>query len=82
MFKEKVLQVVKNIPRGQTLTYKQVAVLAGYPKAARAVGSLLKKNSDISVPCHRVIKSDGTPGHYNGLLGSSKEELLSKECNT
>ena len=43
---------------------------------ARAVGSLMAKNTDKNVPCHRVIRSDGSIGSYNGLCGESKEQLL------
>ena len=64
-FKEGVLKVVSQIPRGKTLTYSQVAEIAGSPKAARVVGSILKENFDPKIPCHRVIRSDGTPGEYN-----------------
>ena len=64
-FKEKVLEVVKNIPRGKTMTYKEVAQRASRPGSVRAVGSIMAKNFDPSVPCHRVIKSDGTFGNYN-----------------
>jgi len=65
LFREKVLQVVKNIPKGKTLSYKEVAEKAGSPKAYRKVGSLMKANYDESIPCHRVIKSDGSLGEYN-----------------
>ncbi len=64
-FTEKVLAVVKKIPKGKTLSYKQVAVKAGSPNAFRAVGSVLKKNYREDVPCHRVIKSNGDTGEYN-----------------
>ena len=64
-FKEKVYQIVARIPRGQTLMYQQVARLAGRPRAYRAVGNILNKNRDTkAVPCHRVIRSDGTVGGY------------------
>ena len=79
LFKEKVLQIVKKIPRGKTLTYKQVAGKAGHPGAARAVGAIMRVNKDKSVPCHRVIKSDGTLGGYNAINGPSKRALLLKE---
>lgn len=79
MFKEKVLKIVKNISEGKTLSYKEVAKRAGSPGAYRAVGTILKNNTDISVPCHRVIKSDGTLGAYNRLRGISKKDLLKKE---
>ena len=65
MFKQKVLEIVKNIPKGKTLTYKEVARRAGSPNASRAVGSILKTNFDPKIPCHRVIRSDGVAGEYN-----------------
>ncbi|MBI2065783.1 MAG: MGMT family protein [Candidatus Zambryskibacteria bacterium] len=64
-FREKVYEVVKKIPRGKVLTYKEVAKRAGKPKAYRAVGNILNKNTDPKVPCHRVIRSDGEVGGYN-----------------
>jgi len=64
-FAQKVLGVVKKIPRGKTMSYKEVAERAGSPRAYRAVGNILNKNYDPSIPCHRVIKSDGTAGGYN-----------------
>ncbi|MEX1061808.1 MAG: MGMT family protein [Patescibacteria group bacterium] len=65
MFREKVLAVVAQIPRGKTLTYAQVAAQAGSPHAYRAVGSILKQNFSGNIPCHRVIRSNGEPGKYN-----------------
>ncbi len=64
-FKDKVLAVVRKIPKGKTLTYKQVAEKAGSPNASRAVGSILKQNYNPDIPCHRVIRSDGITGEYN-----------------
>jgi O-6-methylguanine DNA methyltransferase len=64
-FKNKILRAVSKIPRGQTLSYKQVAELAGNPRAFRAVGNILKKNYDPEIPCHRVIRTDGKVGEYN-----------------
>jgi O-6-methylguanine DNA methyltransferase len=78
-FKQNVLEVVKKIPQGSVLTYAQVAKRAGNPGAARAVGSLMAKNQDKGIPCHRVVKSDGSIGMYNGLQGKSKEAILKKE---
>lgn len=78
-FKEKVLQIVKKIPQGKVLTYKEVAKKAGNEKASRVVGNLMAKNTDNQIPCHRVIKSDGTLGGYNGLRGKSKAEILKRE---
>jgi O-6-methylguanine DNA methyltransferase len=78
-FKEKVLGIVRKIPKGQMMTYKKVADLAGRPRAFRAVGSLMAKNFDLTVPCHRVIKSDGTFGDYNRGGTQAKIKLLKKE---
>lgn len=64
-FTKTVYEIVKNIPKGKTMTYKEVAEAAGRPKAYRAVGNILNKNYDASIPCHRVTKSDGTLGGYN-----------------
>ena len=78
-FKEKVLTVVRNISKGETMSYGQVAEKAGSPGAARAVGTIMAHNDDVSVPCHRVIRSDGSVGPYNGLRGKTKQELLQEE---
>ena len=77
-FKEKVFEVVRKIPRGETLSYKEVAKRAGNPKASRAVGAILKTNYDPKIPCHRVVKSDGTIGGYNRGV-KQKIKLLKKE---
>lgn len=77
-FKEKVLGIVRRIPKGQTLTYKEVAKKAGSPNASRAVGSILKQNFDPKIPCHRVIRSDGLAGEYNRGR-ANKIKLLKKE---
>ncbi len=77
-FSERVLKIVKKIPKGKTMSYGEVAARAGHPLAARAVGAIMRVNKDKSVPCHRVIKSDGTLGGYNGIRGE-KERLLRKE---
>lgn len=77
-FRESVISVVRSISHGSVLSYKQVAERAGYPNAARAVGSLMKKNMDQAIPCHRVIRSDGRVGAYNGLAGK-KITLLHSE---
>ncbi|MBN1495082.1 translesion error-prone DNA polymerase V autoproteolytic subunit [Candidatus Peregrinibacteria bacterium] len=64
-FREKIHKIVRKIPAGQALTYKQVAAFAGKPRAFRAVGNILNQNYDPDIPCHRVVKSDGTLGGYN-----------------
>ncbi len=77
-FKEKVFKIVKNIPKGGTLTYKQVAERAGRPNAYRAVGNILHTNYDPAIPCHRVTRADGKLGGYN--RGTKKKaELLKLE---
>jgi O-6-methylguanine DNA methyltransferase len=74
MFKERVLDIVSKIPKGDTLSYKQVAELAGSPGAARAVGNIMKGNYNQDIPCHRVIKSDSLLGGYN--RGEARKKLL------
>lgn len=78
-FTEKVLAIVNNIPKGKVLTYGEVARLAGAYGAGRAVGNILRKNSDKNVPCHRVVKVNGACGKYNSLQGKSKKKILSSE---
>ena len=78
-FQQKVYNVVKKIPKGKTLTYKQVAIKIGKPNAARAVGSALKKNYNPDIPCHRVIRSDGKMGGYNRGGVEQKKKILQKE---
>ena len=78
LFSKRVEKVVLSIPKGETLTYGQVAEAAGSLGAARAVGNLMKKNYKREMPCHRVIKAGGNLGNYNGLKGD-KRKLLKKE---
>lgn len=77
-FQQSVRDVVKQIPMGKTLTYTEVAVLAGNPRAYRAVGTILSKNYDSAVPCHRVVRSDGKIGGYNRGV-DRKRVLLEQE---
>lgn len=79
-FYYRVYNMVRNIKRGQTMTYADVAKAADYPGAARAVGNALNKNHDPNVPCHRVIRSDGKVGGYN--RGSRLKLRLLKEEST
>ncbi|OGD25198.1 6-O-methylguanine DNA methyltransferase [Candidatus Azambacteria bacterium RIFCSPHIGHO2_01_FULL_40_24] len=77
-FQQQVYAVVKKIPKGKTLTYKEVAMQVGKPKAYRAVGNILNKNRDPEVPCHRVIRSDGKLGGYrDGAI--AKVRILKRE---
>ncbi len=77
-FKEKVLKIVSEIPRGKVLSYKEVAKKAESPKAYRAVGNILSKNYDSKIPCHRIIKSNDESGGYNRGV-KNKIKLLKKE---
>ena len=77
-FSKKVYGVVKKIPKGKVLTYKEVAKKAGRPKASRAVGNILNKNHDASIPCHRVIRSDGKLGGYNKGVEAKRKILRSE----
>ncbi|MBI5135184.1 MGMT family protein [Candidatus Uhrbacteria bacterium] len=76
-FQQRVLVVVRNIPKGKTLTYTQVAHRAGRPRAYRAVGNILNKNYNPQIPCHRVVRSDGKIGGYN--RGARRKGLLLKK---
>lgn len=78
-FTEKVRGIVAKIPAGKTMTYKQVAAKAGNPRAARAVGTIMRTNYDPAIPCHRVIKSDGSMGGYNRGGTTAKKRLLARE---
>ncbi len=77
-FKEKVYKIVSKIPKGKTLTYGEVAELAGSPGAFRAVGNIMSKNWDPKIPCHRVVRADGNPGGYNRGK-RNKVRILKKE---
>lgn len=73
-FREKVYQITRQIPKGKVATYKQIAVLARNPKAARAVGMCMRTNPDApAVPCHRVVAADGSLTGY-----SAGEGLITK----
>lgn len=77
-FKEQIFAIVRKIPKGETMTYKEVAELVGRPRAYRAVGNILHTNYDPAIPCHRVVRSDGTAGGYN-RGASQKKRLLTEE---
>lgn len=76
-FKDKVNAVTRTIPKGETLSYKEVAKRAGSPKAYRAVGNILAKNTDPNIPCYRVIKSNGRLG--SGGKREWRRKTLQKE---
>lgn len=78
-FRAKVLDVVRKIKKGKTMTYGEVAAMAGNARAARAVGAIMRTNFDLKIPCHRVVRKDGTFGSYNRGGVTIKKRLLKKE---
>ena len=82
-FQKKVWKEILKIPKGQTRTYKDIALSIGSPKSYRAVANACGKNPlPVTIPCHRVIKSDGSIGGYSAKGGVEKKKiLLSGETN-
>ena len=80
-FQIKVWKSLKTIPKGKVKTYKQVAIGINKPKSARAVANACGKHPySPKIPCHRVIRSDGTLGGFSGPGGlKKKKKLLKKE---
>ena len=78
-YSDKVKAVVRKIPKGKTMTYKEVAAKAGNPKAARAVANVMAANYDPLIPCHRVIRTDGGLGGYNRGGVKKKRAILQGE---
>ena len=81
LFQKKVWLELSKIPKGETRTYKEIAIAIGHPKSARAVANACGKNPQpIKIPCHRVIKSDGTMGGFSAKGGIVlKKKLLEFE---
>ncbi len=81
-FQKSVLATTRKIPLGKTLTYGELAAKAGYPRAARAVGSVMASNRfPIIIPCHRVVASGGGLGGYTNPVGVPfKVQLLQLEA--
>ncbi len=78
-FRREVYRTLLTVPRGDTITYGTLAREAGYPGAARAVGTAMAANPlPLVIPCHRVVRSDGSPGRY-GPDDSYKVDLLRAE---
>ena len=77
-FTARVLSVVRRIPTGKVATYGDVAAVAGKPRAARAVGNIMRECRARDVPCHRVIAAAGKLGGYGGNL-ELKRSLLRAE---
>ncbi len=80
-FQKKVWGALVKIPKGEVITYKELAKKVGRPKAIRAVANAVAKNPMApKIPCHRVVRSDGTLGGYSGKGGiKTKRKLLKKE---
>ena len=80
-FQIKVWKYLRKIPKGKLKTYGEVAKGIGKPRAARAVANAIGKNPyPPKIPCHRIIRSDGSIGGYSGLGGvKKKKKLLKKE---
>ena len=80
-FQLKVWKYLKSIPKGELRTYSQVAIAIKKPKAVRAVANAIGKNPYApKIPCHRVIRSDGSLGGYSGKGGiNTKRKLLKLE---
>ena len=83
-FQKKVWLELSKIPKGETRTYKEIAIAIGHPKSARAVANACGKNPQpIKIPCHRVIRSDGKLGGYSAQGGTAaKLRILKEEIKT
>jgi O-6-methylguanine DNA methyltransferase len=83
-FREKVYQLIRNIPEGKVMTYGQVGQALGYKNAARAVGMCMQTNPDAPrTPCHRVVAADGSLRGYSAGDGlPTKKAILLKEGAT
>lgn len=77
LLKELVFNYLKTIKKGETTTYKFLA--EKFQSHPRAIAQILKSNKDKTVPCYKVIRSDGKLGGYNNLLGKTKKELLKED---
>ena len=79
-FQIKVWKEIAKIPKGKTKTYKEIAIKIGHPNSARAVANACGRNPyPLIIPCHRVIRSDGSLGGYSGKGGLKTKKLLLKK---
>jgi O-6-methylguanine DNA methyltransferase len=79
-FQQRVLEEIREIPRGEVRPYTWVAREIGFPGAARAVGTALRKNPiPLLIPCHRVIRSEGSLGAHSAGGAALKERILTLE---
>jgi O-6-methylguanine DNA methyltransferase len=81
-FTVRVLSIVRRIPPGRVATYGDVAALAGRPRAARAVGNIMRGCNRPDVPCHRVIAAGGRLGGYGGRELLKRALLLAEGIST
>jgi O-6-methylguanine DNA methyltransferase len=77
-FADRVLLTVRRIPPGRVATYGEVAALAGKPRAARAVGNIMRECRRPDVPCHRVIAAAGRLGGYGGSEALKRSLLVAE----
>jgi O-6-methylguanine DNA methyltransferase len=77
-FSRRVLSVVRRIPPGRVATYGDVATMAGRPRAARAVGNIMRDCRRPDVPCHRVIAAAGRLGGYGGSEHLKRSLLMAE----
>jgi len=77
-FSQRVLAVVRRIPPGRVASYGDVAEMAGRPRAARAVGNIMRECRRPDVPCHRVIAAGGRLGGYGGRESMKRALLLAE----
>ena len=79
-FQKIVWSEIRKIPKGKTITYKELAEKIGRPRAYRAVANACAQNPSLrTIPCHRVIRSDGGMGGYMGKKGSERKKALLKK---
>ncbi|OGI65289.1 6-O-methylguanine DNA methyltransferase [Candidatus Nomurabacteria bacterium RIFCSPLOWO2_01_FULL_39_18] len=79
-FQKKVWREICKIPKGKTITYQELAKKIGKPKAVRAVGNAVGANPlAVIIPCHRVVRSDGSLGGYSGKGGMRTKRILLKK---
>ena len=79
-FQKKVWNSIADIPEGKVLTYQELAIKIGYPNSFRAVATACGKNPYIpEIPCHRVIRKDGSLGGYNAKGGIKRKKYMLKK---
>ncbi|MBK5225955.1 MAG: methylated-DNA--[protein]-cysteine S-methyltransferase [Thermoleophilia bacterium] len=80
-FQASVLAALAAVPYGETITYSGLAAAAGHPRACRAVGNLMAANPyPVIIPCHRVVRGDGSPGNFSAGAGWKRRLLELEGC--